>query len=148
MYRLTTELIDPEPKRSVIVRRKIDTKIPVPLLSSITQSSTPKIGGLANLRAPTLTPSIPTATSPAPSTVNPGGSWAKITNVEYASATPTESGSRTPINNGSRPITPVTGSLSAGISNTVHSRESSGRKTEAVVGQVGQVEDDEWDVDS
>lgn len=36
-YRLTRELIDQEPNRSVQIRRRIDTRIPKPLLSSAVQ---------------------------------------------------------------------------------------------------------------
>ncbi|WVW78077.1 hypothetical protein I302_100028 [Kwoniella bestiolae CBS 10118] len=41
-YRLTRELIDQEPNRSVQIRRRVDTRVPNPLLSSISAStSTP-----------------------------------------------------------------------------------------------------------
>lgn len=39
-YRLTRELIDQEPNRSVQIRRRIDTRIPKPLLSSVVQLPT------------------------------------------------------------------------------------------------------------
>lgn len=48
-------MVDQEPNRSVQLLRRIDTRVPSPLLSStIAQaaSSTPSLGKLANLRAP------------------------------------------------------------------------------------------------
>ncbi|WWD21791.1 hypothetical protein CI109_106279 [Kwoniella shandongensis] len=36
-YRLTRELIDQEPNRSVQIRRRVDTRVPTPLLSAVAQ---------------------------------------------------------------------------------------------------------------
>lgn len=49
MYKLGRELIDAEPNRSVQIRRRVDTRIPAPLLSAATAS---RLGGLGNLRSP------------------------------------------------------------------------------------------------
>ena len=54
VYRLGRELIDQEPNRSVQIRRRIDTRIPHPLLSvvALPPIGKPSLGGLGNLRAP------------------------------------------------------------------------------------------------
>ncbi|KAL1408816.1 FKBP12-associated protein [Vanrija albida] len=53
-YHLGRELIDAEPNRSVQIRRRIDTRIPNPLLSAAAPPlSKPGLGGLGNLRATT-----------------------------------------------------------------------------------------------
>lgn len=76
-YHLGRELIDQEPNRSVQIRRRIDTRIPNPLLSvAVTpQPSTAKtLGNLGNLRL-----SAPSSTSGGPSptpTPTPGTSAA------------------------------------------------------------------------
>ncbi|KAK4684233.1 hypothetical protein P7C73_g5958, partial [Tremellales sp. Uapishka_1] len=53
VYRLGRELIDQEPNRSVQIRRRIDTRIPNPLLSDVAGPAPPKpsLGGLTNLRS-------------------------------------------------------------------------------------------------
>ncbi|KDQ60370.1 hypothetical protein JAAARDRAFT_32765 [Jaapia argillacea MUCL 33604] len=61
VYRMDTQLVDQEPHRSVQLIRRIDSRIPNPLLSSIPPTiSTPNLGKLADLRA---TPSQPSRTS-------------------------------------------------------------------------------------
>ncbi|BEI98731.1 hypothetical protein CcaverHIS631_0310300 [Cutaneotrichosporon cavernicola] len=51
VYRLGRELIDAEPNRSVQIRRRVDTRLPNPLLSTAVQPAPSKLGGLGNLRA-------------------------------------------------------------------------------------------------
>lgn len=54
-YRIDTQLVDQEPHRSVQLLRRLDTRIPNPLLSTLTQSSTPNppnLGKLGDLRNP------------------------------------------------------------------------------------------------
>ena len=49
--------MDAEPNRSVQIRRRIDTRIPNPLLSTITAPvvSKPSLGGLTNLKSKAVT---------------------------------------------------------------------------------------------
>lgn len=52
-YRIDTQLVDQEPHRSVQLVRRLDTRIPAPLLSTTIQppvSSTPNLGKLGDLR--------------------------------------------------------------------------------------------------
>lgn len=66
-YHLGRELIDQEPNRSVQIRRRIDTRIPTPLLSVavMPQSShaKPTLGNLGTLRP---TPTTATGVAPVP----------------------------------------------------------------------------------
>ncbi|WWD00950.1 hypothetical protein V866_007888 [Kwoniella sp. B9012] len=123
-YRLTRELIDQEPNRSVQIRRRVDTRLPNPLLSSAVGSTTP---------APAQTRLV----------TNLGGAWGKSSGSTAASvvagATTTGSSSSMWRNTGgsssnrpSRVPTPV----------APVSREQS----KPVGTKVGDGEDD-WDVD-
>ncbi|TDL15940.1 hypothetical protein BD410DRAFT_79701 [Rickenella mellea] len=52
VYRMDTALVDQEPRRSIQIIRRIDTRIPTPLLSAFSaQSNTHTLGKLADLRA-------------------------------------------------------------------------------------------------
>ncbi|KAL7419049.1 FKBP12-associated protein [Cryptotrichosporon argae] len=52
-YHLNRDLIDAEPNRSVQIRRRPDSRIPTPLLSSLSaKPAAPPTTGLTNLRAP------------------------------------------------------------------------------------------------
>jgi transcriptional repressor NF-X1 len=166
IYRLSTDLLDAEPNRSIMIRRKIDTRVPNPLLSSVVaQPATAerKSGGLANLRA------TPTASGTSSGTA----SWGKI-----AAPTPSPwgssaaSGSSTPLGlsaagvasravspaiRSSRPSTPGEShsatTMTVPVNQTSHlgpglglARMNSARQ--GVVGEVGKVEEDDWDVDA
>ncbi|KAG7446740.1 uncharacterized protein BT62DRAFT_948549 [Guyanagaster necrorhizus] len=79
IYRVDTQMVDQEPHRSVQLIRRIDTRIPSPLLSShVTPTrlpSRPNLGKLGNLRSAGVVsqpPSQPTATRPI---VNAGRGW-------------------------------------------------------------------------
>ncbi|KAF5383199.1 hypothetical protein D9615_004931 [Tricholomella constricta] len=53
VYRMDTQMVDQEPHRSVLLLRRLDTRIPTPLLSSTIAASTPtpsNLGKLADLR--------------------------------------------------------------------------------------------------
>ncbi|ORX35861.1 hypothetical protein BD324DRAFT_602357 [Kockovaella imperatae] len=72
VYRLGRELIDQEPVRSVQIRRRVDTRIPSPLLSAAATPPPPRpnLGGLANLKTgPKVSPwnpkppTVPTSVS-------------------------------------------------------------------------------------
>ncbi|KAJ9103850.1 hypothetical protein QFC21_002312 [Naganishia friedmannii] len=68
VYRFGTELVDAEPNRSVSVRRRIDSRIPNPTLSSITAppaTAKRQLGGLGDLKRPVMT--VPSA-APTPRT--------------------------------------------------------------------------------
>ncbi|KAJ9120222.1 hypothetical protein QFC22_003122 [Naganishia vaughanmartiniae] len=73
IYRFGTELVDAEPNRSVSVRRRIDSRIPNPTLSSITAppaTAKRQLGGLGDLKRPTMALGAPSAgpAAPAPRT--------------------------------------------------------------------------------
>ncbi|KAF8802315.1 hypothetical protein BYT27DRAFT_7112793, partial [Phlegmacium glaucopus] len=78
VYRMDTQMIDQEPHRSVQVIRRIDTRIPTPLLSTFIAPA-PGLGRLADFRAlETTTPSTTswrsTAATSTPSTKPTQGS--------------------------------------------------------------------------
>lgn len=52
-YRFATELVDAEPNRSVQIRRRVDSRIPSPLLSASVAAATQKrqLGGLGDLKS-------------------------------------------------------------------------------------------------
>ncbi|KAF5383190.1 hypothetical protein D9615_004914 [Tricholomella constricta] len=53
VYRMNTQMVDQEPHRSVLLLRRLDRRIPTPLLSSTIAASTPtpsNLGKLADLR--------------------------------------------------------------------------------------------------
>ena len=62
VYRMDTQMVDQEPRRSVQLIRRIDTRMPVPLLSTTIQGQGQGLGKLGNLGAKT----------PAPAVVKPG----------------------------------------------------------------------------
>ncbi|RDB27604.1 FKBP12-associated protein 1 [Hypsizygus marmoreus] len=60
VYRMDTQMVDQEPHRSVRLLRRLDTRIPTPLVSSVIAASTPaqpSLGKLADLRAAATMPS-------------------------------------------------------------------------------------------
>ena len=80
-YRLGRELVDAEPNRSIMIRRKVETRVPSNLLSSTVVPAGNKFGGLANLRAPA-----------AASSTNSGGSSAPAKGWGVAAPTPRQWG--------------------------------------------------------
>lgn len=59
VYRMDTQMIDQEPHRSVQLFKRLDTRVPTPLLSSTVAQSAqaaPSLGKLADLRAPVAQP--------------------------------------------------------------------------------------------
>ncbi|CCM05973.1 uncharacterized protein FIBRA_08214 [Fibroporia radiculosa] len=86
VYRLDTQMVDQEPNRSVQLLRRIDSRIPAPLLStSATVSpsigaSSFSLGKLTDLRAPALRPRPSPVPSPAPPPVasGSGGAWRSV----------------------------------------------------------------------
>jgi transcriptional repressor NF-X1 len=173
VYRLSTDLLDAEPNRSIMIRRKIDTRIPTPLLTAAvpqpySSGVEKKTTGLTNLRA--STPSAAAAGSS-------GATWGKI-----AAPTPTTSSSawrggsgsgllsgtstpgsvyHTPMS--SRAISPAVPESSGSATMTVPVNQtqtqtqvsglglglaSKQSSRQGVVGEVGKVEEDDWDVDA
>lgn len=149
-YRLGRELIDQEPNRSVQIRRRVDTRIPNPLLSTVAPPPVgkPSLGNLGNLRAPKQAP--PWAAKPTAGTLSAGNQTGTAAAV-VASRAP------------SRPATPVAPLLDPSVPmGDVHS----GRSTPTPVvpvsaesasagavrgeikhGKVGQVDADDWDME-
>ncbi|CAE6437522.1 unnamed protein product [Rhizoctonia solani] len=68
VYRITTQLIDEEPRRSVQLIRRIDSRVPTPSLSQVSAPAPSRLGSLGDLRKPA------TVIKPA----SPGGSSASI----------------------------------------------------------------------
>ncbi|KAJ8095036.1 FKBP12-associated protein [Marasmius tenuissimus] len=139
VYRLDTQLVDQEPHRSVQIIRRVDTRIPHPLLSAYIASlapSAPSLGKLGNLRGGTVSapswrkPNASAASNPniaAPAATTPSSSTRGWTSVVArptppASARPTGSStSANPSANPSRTGTPdraVTSTSRTGITTT------------------------------
>ncbi|KIJ55328.1 hypothetical protein M422DRAFT_73278 [Sphaerobolus stellatus SS14] len=86
LYRIDTQLVDQEPRRSIQLHRRIDTRVPNPTLTAsiTTQSSAPNFGKLADLRTvPPVraTPASSLAPTPAPavrSTMPAGRGWTSV----------------------------------------------------------------------
>jgi transcriptional repressor NF-X1 len=105
VYRMDTQLIDPEPHRSVQLIRRIDTRIPDPLLSVVTA---PALGKLTDLRSrqtppPPSGPSKPAATSSGPAW---GRGWSSAVTRQpqpVASANLNQVTPMPPV----RPVTPI-----------------------------------------
>lgn len=175
-YRLSTDLLDAEPNRSIMIRRKIETRIPNPLLSTAVPqphsalNGEKKSTGLTNLRAATPVSSTTSSGSS-------GATWGKIVAPTPTAATSssawgssglTVSGTTTPASSsayatpmGSRTISPAIPESSGSATMTVPvnqtqmsgsglglglARKQSSRQ--GVVGEVGKVEEDDWDVDA
>ena len=132
---MDTQLVDPEPHRSVQLIRRIDSRIPDPLLSAVTA---PALGKLTDLRtrnvpAPAPGPSKPMATSGG----TPWGrGWSSVVTKQpqpVASTNPNPTVVTTPV----RPVTPVR-----------REQTSSPRKPEVPVEPVPQVDlhvPDDWE---
>ena len=90
VYRMDTQMVDQEPHRSVQLLRRIDSRIPTPLLSASvssvpTASSTTSLGKLADLRAPVaqmprqaVGPARSQSSSPAPTQAARGRGWTSV----------------------------------------------------------------------
>ncbi|KAI0317129.1 hypothetical protein OF83DRAFT_1122939, partial [Amylostereum chailletii] len=76
LYRMDTQMVDQEPYRSVQLLRRVDTRIPSPLLSGSLPSTGSSLGKLADLRAPVS--QWPRMQNPAPSTSGSGRGWTSI----------------------------------------------------------------------
>ncbi|KAB5593926.1 FKBP12-associated protein [Ceratobasidium theobromae] len=77
VYRINTQLVDEEPRRSVQLIRRVDSRIPTPLLSQASTPAPSRLGSLGDLRKPaTVIKSTPASGSVAPAwrsgTASPG----------------------------------------------------------------------------
>ncbi|ESK87323.1 shuttle craft like transcriptional regulator [Moniliophthora roreri MCA 2997] len=116
VYRLDTQMIDQEPNRSVQIIRRIDTRVPHPLLSThiSTPSAGPTLGKLGDLRSGTTTPSSSASSwrkpTPTPAASQPKG-WTSVVarpNPTLSAGSQTQPRSTPPVSNGpSRTSTPV-----------------------------------------
>ncbi|KAI9063381.1 hypothetical protein FKP32DRAFT_707113 [Trametes sanguinea] len=79
VYRIDTQMVDQEPHRSVQLLRRIDSRIPTPLLSSVIAppSASSSLGKLADLRAPLASRPGSSRASAAPSPTPLAGGSAK-----------------------------------------------------------------------
>lgn len=72
VYRMDTQIVDPEPHRSVQLIRRVDTRIPDPLLSCVTA---PALGKLTDLRARSMP--APAPGPPKPMVTSSGATWGR-----------------------------------------------------------------------
>ncbi|KAG2140668.1 hypothetical protein DEU56DRAFT_885849 [Suillus clintonianus] len=85
IYRMDTQMVDQEPHRSVQLIRRVDTRIPTPLLSASLPSPSPSpavLGKLADLRAPKAVSSVTSGSGgwarPQPKVAEAGGRWTSV----------------------------------------------------------------------
>lgn len=103
IYRFTAELIDPEPNRSVQIRRRVDSRIPSPLLSASVSPPGAKrqLGGLGDMKGSTSSVMKPASSSVTqngwPSSSISGSSTPKLwANLGSTSTSTSASSSRPP----------------------------------------------------
>lgn len=138
VYHLGRELIDQEPNRSVQIRRRIDTRIPNPLLSTTVSppGSKPLLTTLGSVRpaapsthnAPTWGRSSHVPTPTASGGITPNTSYPSLATLAISQSAAEASGSGTNSARGSRPVTPAPPVLE-------------------VKGKVGEVDEVDWDED-
>ncbi|KAK0444537.1 uncharacterized protein EV420DRAFT_1574342 [Desarmillaria tabescens] len=79
IYRMDTQMVDQEPHRSVELIRRIDTRIPSPLLSShvapTRPPSRPNLGRLGNLRSAEVVSQLPSQQTATKPIVSAGRGW-------------------------------------------------------------------------
>ena len=135
---MDTQLVDPEPHRSVQLIRRVDIRIPDPLLSAVTA---PVLGKLTDLRARNMPPPAPVPSKPVapPSGTQWGRGWSSVVMKQPQ---PVASTSMNPITATAlvRPVTPVR-----------REQTASPRKSEVPVETVPQVDlhvPDDWEEDA
>lgn len=79
IYRMDSQMVDQEPHRSVQLIRRIDSRIPSPLLSSMIPPPGLGLGKLTDLRAPVAQP-FHTGRPPLPSVTPPSRGWTSVVN--------------------------------------------------------------------
>ncbi|KAG0702207.1 hypothetical protein DFH29DRAFT_922785 [Suillus ampliporus] len=97
IYRMDTQMVDQEPHRSVQLIRRVDTRIPTPLLSASLASPSPSIlGKLTDLRAPKAVSSVTSGVGgwSQPKGTEAGGRWtAVVSRPGSGSSSPAPGGS-------------------------------------------------------
>ncbi|KAG1811846.1 uncharacterized protein BJ212DRAFT_1448349 [Suillus subaureus] len=85
IYRMDTQMVDQEPHRSVQLIRRVDTRIPTPLLSASLSSASPSsavLGKLGDLRAPKAVSGVTSGSGvwakPQPKVAEAGGKWTAV----------------------------------------------------------------------
>ena len=148
-YRLGRELIDAEPNRSVQIRRRVDTRIPHPLLSvaSVPTQRAPALSTLGTLKKSAWgSASVSTTTTATPSTIMGTATGMRRGQVGQGQGQvgigsgllKSTVGNTAP--NGQCPVVPAgTGTSLVNTATTV--KTVSGN----VSGKVGQVDEDDWD---
>ncbi|KAF5387425.1 hypothetical protein D9757_007794 [Collybiopsis confluens] len=89
IYRMDSQMVDVDPLRSDQIIRRIDTRIPTPLLSTYiaSKSSSSSLGKLGNLRAGTATVHAPPAiTPPGSRSATPLRGWTSVVAPPTATA--------------------------------------------------------------
>ncbi|ODO11918.1 hypothetical protein I350_00702 [Cryptococcus amylolentus CBS 6273] len=151
-YRLTRELIDQEPNRSVQIRRRIDTRIPKPLLSAAVNPSQAGQTRLVTTSASPWGRTTAGSSGTAASIVAGSGSGSGSSRLS-TTVTPVAGGSGLNSTVPSRTSTPVipapfVPSIPAFVSakrSEAKKREEGGEGEKKPVGQVD--DDDDWDKD-
>ncbi|WVR04892.1 hypothetical protein IAU60_001904 [Kwoniella sp. DSM 27419] len=145
-YRLTRELIDQEPNRSVQICRRVDTRVPNPLLSASVNPAAPAPQSrlVTSLTAPTPG-GWGKASGTIASVVAGGGGWASSSHSPVASAGNSARPSRVPT-----PVAPVS---RESVPPSTRSRNVSPVRAGVAALQVqaaakpGDIQGDDWDVD-
>ncbi|KAF8757896.1 R3H domain [Rhizoctonia solani] len=84
VYRITTQLVDEEPRRSIQLIRRIDSRIPVPLLSQASVPTPSRLGSLGDLRKPAIVTKPTTPGGPVASAWRSGASGVSDPNLNVA----------------------------------------------------------------
>ena len=99
VYRMDTQMVDQEPNRSVQLIRRLDTRLPSPLLSTTTLGTatpTSTLGKLADLRAPATQRPAPQPRAPSTSGGAASRGWTAVVARPAHSVSATPSRSTTP----------------------------------------------------
>ncbi|KAA1473096.1 hypothetical protein DENSPDRAFT_822377 [Dentipellis sp. KUC8613] len=139
VYRMDTEMVDQEPHRSVQLVRRLDTRIPNPLLSaSVSLGSSSSLGKLADLRAKPYRAPAPVAPAPAAQTTHRG--WTSVVSTSRPA-----SGSSTPPAQG--PPAPAWTTPSAALRAPPVPRPTPSPRPAPPVQQAGDNVPDDWEDD-
>ncbi|KAF8738861.1 R3H domain, partial [Rhizoctonia solani] len=115
VYRITTQLVDEEPRRSIQLIRRIDSRIPVPLLSQASVPTPSRLGSLGDLRKPAIVTKPTTPGGPVASAWRSGASGVSDPNLNVA-----------PRSMAASPGPPTSGNMPIGSSTTVWARPNLG----------------------
>ncbi|ELU44260.1 shuttle craft protein [Rhizoctonia solani AG-1 IA] len=115
VYRITTQLVDEEPRRSIQLIRRIDSRIPAPLLSQASVPTPSRLGSLGDLRKPAVVTKPTTPGGPVASAWRSGASGVSDPNLNVA-----------PRSMAASPGPPTSGNMPIGSSATVWARPNPG----------------------